>query len=68
MNKIEESEQWLLNGDCSKCRRDSYCKKLCTKASRAADSRMAMAVHSLFDKATGGTYSKLMDMAHKNHI
>ena len=26
---IENNEQWNLNGDCSKCRRSSYCKKEC---------------------------------------
>lgn len=31
MNKIPESEQWLLSGDCSVCRREKYCSKPCTK-------------------------------------
>lgn len=32
------SDQWLLEGDCKKCRRAKYCSKPCTKnmnASRA---------------------------------
>lgn len=32
MNKIAETEQWLLDGQCNKCRRDKYCSKMCSKA------------------------------------
>lgn len=32
MDKIEETEQWLFSGDCSKCRREKYCSKQCRKA------------------------------------
>lgn len=32
MDKIEETEQWLLSGDCIKCRREKYCSKQCSKA------------------------------------
>ena len=27
---IPETDQWKLDGDCSKCRRKKYCSKLCT--------------------------------------
>lgn len=27
---IAETEQWLLNGYCNKCRRVGYCRKECT--------------------------------------
>ena len=34
MNGIPETEQWMLNGDCTKCRRDAYCSKPCTMRKR----------------------------------
>ena len=30
MSDIPETDQWLLNGDCTKCRRDKFCSKPCT--------------------------------------
>ena len=30
MNQIAETEQWLLDGDCDKCRKEKYCDKDCT--------------------------------------
>lgn len=29
--RVPETEQWLLDGDCSKCRRAEYCSKQCMK-------------------------------------
>ena len=29
-NNINENEQWKLKGDCSKCRRQPFCRKKCT--------------------------------------
>lgn len=34
---VNETEQWLLNGDCTKCRRNKYCSKQCTKRKRYVD-------------------------------
>ena len=31
MGKVEFNEQWKLDGDCSICRRRSYCSKICTR-------------------------------------
>lgn len=31
---MEDNERWLSDGDCSKCRRQSYCKKPCTVKKR----------------------------------
>ena len=28
-NNIPETNQWKLNGDCSKCRRQEFCRKRC---------------------------------------
>lgn len=27
---MENNEQWKSGGDCNKCRKKNYCKKLCT--------------------------------------
>lgn len=32
---IPETDQWLLDGICNKCRRESYCKKKCGAVKRA---------------------------------
>ena len=30
MEQIQENEQWKLNGNCEKCRRNNYCSTPCT--------------------------------------
>lgn len=42
-DEINVSEQWLLDGDCEKCRRQRYCTKGCRK-NRIATERMINAV------------------------
>lgn len=37
MKEPENNEQWLLDGDCSQCRRKSYCSKPCKIAERETD-------------------------------
>ena len=32
---MNDTNQWLLDGDCSKCRRQSYCRKACGAVKRA---------------------------------
>ena len=54
MNKIPENEQWKLQGNCDKCRRDSYCSKPCTRRSRANKARMNRLVAETMDAMTGG--------------
>ena len=34
MNNIPETDQWLLTGECNKCRRQPYCRKVCTAVKR----------------------------------
>lgn len=31
---MSEAEQWKQGGDCVKCRRHPYCKKVCTERKR----------------------------------
>ena len=34
MEQIQENEQWRLNGNCEKCRKNNYCSKTCTRHDR----------------------------------
>ena len=43
VKSIDESEQWKLDGLCSKCRRNSYCGDTC-RAARSANKRMVAEV------------------------
>ena len=54
MKKINESDQWLLNGICSKCRRSDYCKKPCMANKRMAERRMKSLVAETMNNMTGG--------------
>lgn len=38
---MNDSEQWLTEGDCLRCRRMKYCKKPCTKHKRRRDAILA---------------------------
>ena len=46
MSNIPETDQWLLDGICSKCRRESYCTKKCGAIKRAWRSGLKQAVAS----------------------
>ena len=34
MSNVPETEQWLLTGECNKCRKQSYCRKACGAVKR----------------------------------
>lgn len=57
--QVEKTDQWLLNGDCSLCRRNNDCSKLCTVHRRNIYKSVYHAVESSIDRATGGTLSYL---------
>lgn len=40
MSRIPETDQWLLSGNCEKCRRRNYCNKPCTKGKRRRDAEI----------------------------
>lgn len=44
---MDESEQWLLDGRCSICRRKKYCSKPC----KACKNRREFEMRSVFAKA-----------------
>ena len=54
MDKIQENEQWKLQGDCAKCRRNNYCSKPCTRCNRTARARMKKCVAETMNEMTGG--------------
>lgn len=53
MEKVEINEQWKLDGDCSICRRRSYCSKVCARNRNKSLSELynlfaKLMVHRLF--------------------
>lgn len=55
-----ENEQWLLNGDCSKCRREKYCSKPCTRCNRKTKAMIQGMISSKLNEMTGGAYGEIM--------
>ena len=45
----DESEQWMLDGDCRKCRRAKYCSKLC----RISKINFEREIHNYILRKTG---------------
>lgn len=45
---VQDGDRWLIDGDCSKCRRAKYCKKPCTKSKRNLERYVAKRVRSSF--------------------
>lgn len=66
MEHIPKNEQWRLEGDCSKCRRNNYCQKPCTRKDRYNKIKMEEFVREAVDQATGGIYTKLQEITAKN--
>lgn len=54
METIQENEQWKLSGDCTKCRRNNYCSKPCTRYNRRARAEMKRFVANTMNEMTGG--------------
>lgn len=56
MNKIPNpNEQWLLDGICSECRKQSYCKKDCKRHIRRTQSLVSSYIAKrMFEKIIGG--------------
>lgn len=65
MEKIEQSEQWKLNGDCRLCRKKNYCSKPCTRCKRETRLMLRSMVSQALDKATDGAYSEILDRAER---
>lgn len=41
---MDKSEQWLLDGECNKCRRKEYCNKPCKACNTRRDNVVRSAV------------------------
>lgn len=61
MEQIQENEQWKLSGDCTKCRRNNYCSKPCTRCNRRARAEMKRLVADTMNKMTGGVMREAID-------
>lgn len=47
------TDRWLIDGDCEKCRRRSYCSKACTKQNRRTKIEVGNLVSHAILKSTG---------------
>lgn len=61
MERIQENEQWKLEGNCRKCRRAKYCSKPCTHCRRSNQAEIAGYVAEALNDITGGSYGKIME-------
>lgn len=57
--QIEDNEQWKLQGDCKKCKRQRYCTKGC-KANRVESERFVnrMVAEAMVKKLYGKLFGK----------
>ena len=51
MSAPQTADQWKLGGDCSQCRRRSYCNKSCSAHRSRMDARIRMAMAGMMAKA-----------------
>lgn len=56
----ESNEQWLLNGNCNKCRRQKYCSKGCKRNKISTQRAINRFITDKMDERTGGAYSQIM--------
>lgn len=65
MTKIDETEQWKLSGNCTKCRRKSYCSKGCTRYNRRTEAELHSLVANALNEVTGGAYKETMKIINR---
>lgn len=53
-----KNEQWNLEGDCSRCRRQSYCKKPCKRGMRTQKAKEMAMYFAYIESAMHTTISK----------
>ena len=61
MEQIQENEQWKLNGNCEKCRRNNYCSTPCTHHNRRIRAELKGVVADTMNKMTGGVMREAID-------
>lgn len=57
---IDNSEQWMLNGNCELCRKRNYCSKECIKSKTRRLALVYSWIQKEIDEYTGGAYSGIM--------
>lgn len=57
---VNKNEQWLLNGDCGKCRRKKYCSKPCTRHKRETKAMIQGMISSKLNEITGGAFEEII--------
>lgn len=65
--EIKETEQWLLNGNCSKCRKKNYCSKECKRNDLRKKRIIANTITKTMDERTNGLYSQIMNHLYKKN-
>ena len=58
---ISETDQWKLNGDCSKCRRQEFCRKNCSAKNRRQDRLFRGALSAYCRKTMPSTLADNME-------
>lgn len=58
---MENNEQWLSGGDCSKCRRQKYCKKPCALRKRIVKYETKRLAAKVMNEMTGGVMHEAID-------
>lgn len=61
IEQIQENEQWKLNGNCEKCRRNNYCSTPCTHHNRRINAEFKGLVADTMNKMTGGVMREAID-------
>ena len=64
--EIKETEQWLLEGNCNKCRRDKYCSKPCKKSKIRRQRAISGFITNKMNEKTNGLYGYILREAFKN--
>ena len=60
MKQTNENDQWLLNGECNKCRRQNYCSKRCTRNKRKTEMMVNSLLSSKLNEMSNGVYGEIM--------
>ena len=68
MERPEQNEQWKLSGDCSKCRRSSYCTKPCSANKRVNHQLMQSLVANKMNEMTGGAMKHIIDKTVRDYV
>ena len=64
--EIKETEQWLLEGYCNKCRRAKYCDKPCKKAKIRRQRAISGFITNKMNEKTNGLYGYILREGYKN--